>query len=168
MSVVCDSGRRAPLAAFSAHIFFCSLNPRPLRYTTTTAAAPARRAASHHRQQNNQGAGLRVLMREGARRGMWPRAFAESHTFTSDPVIVDPDVTEGEAFIKERGCSVVRWNPLLRLLSLGLLAAAACLPLAWLPLAWIAASPSHPQRIYANPSKQNNKTKQQTKHTSPL
>ena len=44
----------------------------------------------------SQGDGLGVLMREGARRGMWPQAFAESRTFAGDPVIVDPDVTEGE------------------------------------------------------------------------
>jgi hypothetical protein len=35
-----------------------------------------------------------VLLREGAAKGMWPKSFAEQHTFSSDPVIVDPDVTE--------------------------------------------------------------------------
>jgi len=33
-------------------------------------------------------------MREGARKGLWPQTFADTHTFKSDPVIVEPDVTQ--------------------------------------------------------------------------
>ncbi|KAI8475375.1 MAG: phosphatase 2C-like domain-containing protein [Monoraphidium minutum] len=41
-----------------------------------------------------KGEGLKMLMREGARKGMWPATFADTHVFKSDPVIVTPDVTE--------------------------------------------------------------------------
>ncbi|KIZ05345.1 hypothetical protein MNEG_2607 [Monoraphidium neglectum] len=41
-----------------------------------------------------KGEGLKVLLREGASKGMWPKSLAEEHVFTSDPVIVEPDVTE--------------------------------------------------------------------------
>ena len=41
-----------------------------------------------------KGPGLRTLLAEGARKGMWSQEFADTHTFTSDPVIVEPDVTE--------------------------------------------------------------------------
>lgn len=41
-----------------------------------------------------KGPGLRALLQEGARKGMWTPEFAAAHKFTSDPVIVEPDVTE--------------------------------------------------------------------------
>ncbi|GBF89584.1 hypothetical protein Rsub_02302 [Raphidocelis subcapitata] len=41
-----------------------------------------------------KGPGLRALLQEGARKGMWTPEFADTHKFSSDPVIVEPDVTE--------------------------------------------------------------------------
>ena len=40
-----------------------------------------------------QGEGLQLLLAEGAEKGSWPKTFAATHTFKSDPVIPRPDVT---------------------------------------------------------------------------
>lgn len=40
-----------------------------------------------------QGEGLQLLLNEGAEKNSWPKSFAATHKFKSDPVIPLPDVT---------------------------------------------------------------------------
>jgi serine/threonine protein phosphatase PrpC len=40
-----------------------------------------------------QGEGLQLLLNEGGEKGSWPKSFAATHKFKSDPVIPLPDVT---------------------------------------------------------------------------
>jgi hypothetical protein len=66
-------------------------------------APPKRESTFKHVQESSappsspcppQGPGLKTLLAEGARKGMWTPEFAGTHAFKSDPVIVEPDVTE--------------------------------------------------------------------------
>jgi serine/threonine protein phosphatase PrpC len=70
----------------------------PERDVVAPAAAVARpvkpRSNAPHTPRRMQGPGLKTLLAEGARKGMWTPEFAATHEFKSDPVIVEPDVTE--------------------------------------------------------------------------
>jgi serine/threonine protein phosphatase PrpC len=64
-----------------------------LHASSCTASHAHTHAHTQTHTHTHQGEGLALLLAEGAEKGSWPKDFAKSHAFASDPVIPLPDVS---------------------------------------------------------------------------